>query len=155
MKTTTKTRFLSLTAVLMLSFSAVAQETTTDQFKGIPVEGEHLTEARNTFIDYHAYILDTGDFKFRKEIKKVKKEPEFLEYASTDNNIRISKYDYLRLVRRTINQSDTKNEFIDRMTEHFPDTENRFTNTLNLETIYDSARPKTFFGRFDELPRVR
>lgn len=133
----------------------LAQETVKEQFKGIPVEGEQATEAKNTFIDYHAYIMDIGDFKFSKEIKKAKKEPDYLEYASSDNAIRISKYDYLRLVRKSINQSDSKSEFITMMTQQFPDTENSFTNTLNLETFYDSARPRTFFGRFDGLPRVR
>lgn len=153
MKTTTRPFLLSLSLILLASYVTQAQETHKKE-EGIPIEGEQATQPRNTFVDYHTYILGSSDFRFRKEIKKAKGTDDYLEYAS-NNNIRISKYDYLRLVRRAVNQSDSKSEFINKMIYHFPDTENKFTNTLDLETVYDITRPKTFYGYFDGLPRIR
>jgi hypothetical protein len=154
MKTTTRPFLLSLSLILLSSYVTQAQETHNKEFEGIPIEGEQATQPRNTFVDYHTYILGSSDFRFRKEIKKAKGTDDYLEYASNNNNIRISKYDYLRLVRRAVNQSDSKSEFINKMIYHFPDAENKFTNTLDLETVYDTTRPKTFFGYFDGLPRI-
>lgn len=155
MKNFTNTHFLTWSVLLFLASFTQAQETTKETKNRIPIEGDQVTAPRNNFIDYNSYILDKEDFKFRREIKRVKHDADFLEYASTENSIRISKYDYLRLVRRAVNQSDSQDEFITKMIGYFPDTENEFTNTLNLETIYDSTRPKTFYGRFDGLPRLR
>lgn len=139
----------------MIASFTQAQETTKETNNRIPIEGDQVTAPRNNFIDYNTYLLDLEDFRFRREIKKVKHDADFLEYASSDNSIRISKYDYLRLVRKAVNQSDSHDEFITKMIGYFPDTENKFTNTLNLETIYASTRPRTFYGRFDGLPRLR
>ncbi len=152
MKTTTATFILSLSLFLIFSNSAQNQEIRNEQSDVVPYEEEQETQLRNTFIDYNSYIVAAEDFKFRKEFKKVKKDTLFLEYSSPDNNIIISKYDYLKLVRRVVNQSDSKTEFIIKFTEYFPDTENRFAQTLDLESFYARTRPRTFFGYFDGLP---
>ncbi|MEZ4801685.1 MAG: hypothetical protein R2797_02855 [Gelidibacter sp.] len=155
MTTTTKTVLLALSAWLSLSVAMQAQETPTKDTRVIPVAEDQATQARNTFVNYHNYLLATEGFRFKTELKKVKQTTDFLEYATPENSIRISKYDYLRVVRKAVNQSDTKTEFISKMVLYFPGTEDQFTNTLNLEAFYDTARPKTFYGYFDGLPRIR
>lgn len=155
MKNFSKNHFFTCSLLLLISFFTQAQETIKESERRIPIEGDQATSPRNNFIDYNTYIQDSENFRFSREIKRVKHDADFLEYASSENSIRISKYDYLRLVRRAVNQSDSQDEFITKMIGYFPDTENEFTNTLNLETIYDSTRPKTFYGRFDGLPRLR
>ena len=152
MTATTINFILSLGLFFIFTNSAHTQDIKNDQSHGIPFEEK--STLINTFVDYHSQIVATEDFRFRKEFKKVKKDSVFLEYKSSKNNIIISKYNYLRLMRRVVNQSDSKTEFFTKFTEYFPDADNRFAQTLDLASFYDRTRPKTFFGYFDGLPRT-
>ncbi len=154
MHTITRTLLLFLGGLFGTIPFAYSQEPASSQTMTIPVETEEVTSPKNTFVDYHGYILNADDFRFRKELKKVKYDADYLEYASADNNIRISKRDYLKLLRWHVNQSDSKQEFVGRIAEQFADSEQQFTQTLDLESIYDSTRPHTFHGYFDGLPRI-
>ncbi|MCK7589644.1 hypothetical protein M0G43_03555 [Subsaxibacter sp. CAU 1640] len=154
MKNFTQNFLKCLVFWLLVPLDIVAQDIPKTPSQVIPIEGEQVTSPRNTFVDYHSYILQQDKFRFRSEIKKEKLNSDFLEYASANNNIRISKLDYLKLVRHAVNQSDSKAEFIDRMRILFPDEEDAFTNALSLESFYDSTRSTTFYGYFDGMPRI-
>lgn len=85
---------------------------------------------------------------------KVKNEEDYLIYASADNNIRISKLDYMRLMRKAVNQSDTKQEFMKHVNTYFVDKDQRFAEQVDFETLYHATRATTFYGYFDGLPRI-
>src|SRR5690606_13290815 len=155
MNTITRPLFFILILGTVLPYGMMAQETPEPEVVAIPVEGIAVTTAHNSFIDYHDYILKDGQFRFRKELKKVKHDTNFLEYASDANNIRISKYDYLKMMRRAVNQSDTKGEFMALISDLFVDKDQSFAEQVDFASLYDATRPHTFHGYFDGLPRIR
>ena len=153
-----KTITYHLCILLLVGFATIpngySQDPASSQTLNIPVQDEDITELKNTFIDYHSYILNEDQFRFRKEIKKVKNNEDYLEYASADNSIRISKLDYMRLMRKAVNQSETKQEFMNHIKTYFVDKDQRFAEQVNFEAIYDATRQYTFYGYFDALPRI-
>lgn len=154
MKTITHTLFLIIGLGFASMPSAYSQDPSNTQSLVIPAEDVDVTEFKNTFVDYHSYILKDENFRFRKEIKKVKSDEEYLEYASADNQIRISKLDYMRLMRKAVNQSETKQEFLNHINTYFVDKDQRFAEQVDFEAIYDATRATTFYGYFDGLPRI-
>ncbi len=154
MKTITYICFILFVFGFVTNPTAYSQYPSNTQSLEIPAEDVDVREFKNTFVDYHSYILNDETFRFRNEIKKVKNEDDYLEYASADNNIRISKLDYMRLMRKTVNQSDTKQEFMKHVNTYFVDKDQRFAEQVDFEAIYDATLATTFYGYFDGLPRI-
>lgn len=107
--------------------------------------------ATNTFISYNEKIIENEKFKFRQAIRNAKRQNFILEYISDNERIIMSRLDYLKVLKRTMNQSESQEVFIEKMQELFPSQNNEFLNSLNLELLYEQGRKRTFNGYLDGL----
>lgn len=150
MKKITAPSILVFIGILFMGFNAIGQEILQNEFQNIPVQVGKKPVQKNTLLDYNTSILAAEEFRFHKEIKKARQDSGILEYRSNDNTILISKLDYLKLLRKTINQSDTEKEFFEAIGTYFDDN---LIHILDLASVYDTTRGQTFYGYFDGLPR--
>lgn len=70
MKTITHIYFILLVFGFVTNPRAYAQEPSNTPSIAIPAENMDVTEFKNTFVDYHSYILNDETFRFRNESKK-------------------------------------------------------------------------------------
>lgn len=105
----------------------------------------------NTFESYNQKIIGDDRFRFRKAIRKARQENFILEYISDNERILISKLDYLKMLKRTINHSGSAEVFIEKMQEFFPSKNNQVLQGINLEVLYDQGRKLTLNGFIAEI----
>lgn len=107
--------------------------------------------ATNTFISYNRNIIENEKFRFRRAMRIAKRQNFILEYITDNERIIMSRWDYLKVLKRTLNQSESSEIFIKKMQELFPSQNNEFLNSLNLELLYEQGRKRTLNGYLDGL----
>lgn len=110
--------------------------------------------ALNTFIPFNQSIIKNEEFRFRKAIRKAKQVNLIMEYRSDNERFIMSRLDYLKMLKRMLNRSESTEVFIKKMQELFPSQNNQFIKNLDLELIYEQGRKLTFNGYLDELKYV-
>lgn len=105
----------------------------------------------NTFASYNQKVIKNKNFRFRKAIREAKQVNLILEFISVDDRILMSKLDYLRMLRRTLNQSASEEIFLEKMNDFFPLENHRFLKSLELKLLYENGRRLTFNGYLNTL----
>ncbi|EAS18615.1 hypothetical protein BBFL7_01058 [Flavobacteria bacterium BBFL7] len=111
-------------------------------------------EEVNDFELINSEISNSEKFKFRKAIRIAKMEQNTLNFNSSQRIFALTEVDYLRLVRRTANQSNDSVEFISKLSVELPSLKDIIESDASYADLYNTVRPATFYGRIEALPDV-
>ena len=145
--------YINITAALvfLLSIQSNAQ-VFQDQLDEI-----YLGSARvelNDFIVLNSEISNIERFKFSKALRAARNGQDSLVFMSDKYRLALTEVEYLKLIRRTANQSSDSTEFVAKLSAELPNLKEVIESDASYVDMYDKVRPATFYGRIEALPDV-
>lgn len=115
---------------------------------------ENTTVSLNDFESVNDEINNSEEFKFRKAIKKARRQADTLVFQNDDRTLEMTEEAYLKTLRRTANQSKDSTEFVSKLVTEMPELKETITENDAYKDLYTTVRPDTFNGKIDALPDV-
>lgn len=108
----------------------------------------------NDFILLNSEISNSDRFKFRKALRAARNGQDSLVFTSDEYRLALTEVEYLKLIRRTANQSSDSTEFVTKLGAQMPTLKDIIESDASYVDMYDKVRPGTFYGRIEALPDV-
>lgn len=108
----------------------------------------------NDFILLNSEISNSDRFKFRKALRAARNGQDSLVFTSDEYRLALTEVEYLKLIRRTANQSSDSTEFVTKLGAQMPSLKDIIESDVSYTNLYEAVRPTTFYGRIEALPDV-
>tara|TARA_R110002012_G_scaffold50885_1_gene131582 strand:+ start:365 stop:814 length:450 start_codon:yes stop_codon:yes gene_type:complete len=145
--------YINITAALVFLFSIHSNaQVFQDQLDEI-----YLGSAKielNDFILLNSEISNSDRFKFSKALRAARNGQDSLVFTSDKYRLALTEVEYLKLIRRTANQSSDSTEFVTKLSAQMPSLKDIIESDASYTNLYEAVRPATFYGRIEALPDV-
>ncbi|MGB3591567.1 MAG: hypothetical protein WBA16_07765 [Nonlabens sp.] len=149
-----KNALSTITLILLLVNTAYSQ-VYEDSLEEIYINSGLYEEVdRDDFRSLNENLLEMADFNIREALRESKRKNELVIFRSNLNEIRLSRREYLTILRKAANRSSNDTEFVNYLLKALPELSNRIRNYRSNSSLYRIVRKDTFNGRLEALPTL-
>ncbi|RMA66166.1 hypothetical protein [Ulvibacter antarcticus] len=150
MKTLFKT-LIVITLVLTASFHTSAQEYQ-DSLAPVYLTVVKKQDIKSSLLTaYNTELISLRDFRFSYQIKKAEKAEEVLVFFYEDSYYSIEKSEYLKMIRKAANRSESVTSFTNFIVKRLPQIETYLEQESTNNKLYEISRKNSLHGKLHDI----